>query len=46
MIWEADQNLDGYVSEKEFENLYKKCVTDEKQENEKEKKKSSFQRKR
>ena len=32
MIWEADQNLDGYVSEKEFENLYKKCVTDEKQE--------------
>ena len=32
MIWEADQNLDGYVSEKEFENLYKKCVSDEKQE--------------
>ena len=30
MIWEADQNLDGYVSEKEFENLYKKCVSDEK----------------
>ena len=32
MIWEADQNLDGYVSEKEFENLYKKCITDEKTE--------------
>ena len=22
MIWEADQNLDGYVSEKEFENVF------------------------
>ena len=32
MIWEADENLDGYVSEKEFENMYKKCITDEKEE--------------
>ena len=32
MIWEVDQNLDGYVSEKEFENMYKKCITDEKEE--------------
>ena len=32
MIWEADQNLDGYVSEKEFENLYKKCISDDKEE--------------
>jgi calmodulin len=32
MIWEVDENLDGYVSEKEFENMYKKCITDEKEE--------------
>jgi len=32
MIWEVDENLDGYVSENEFENMYKKCITDEKEE--------------
>ena len=32
MIWEVDENLDGYVSETEFENIYKKCITDEKEE--------------
>jgi Ca2+-binding EF-hand superfamily protein len=32
MIWEVDENLDGYVSETEFENMYKKCITDEKEE--------------
>ncbi len=32
MIWEADDNLDGYVSEKEFINMYKKCISDEKEE--------------
>ena len=32
MVWEADDNLDGYVSEKEFINMYKKCITDEKEE--------------
>ena len=32
MIWEVDENLDGYVSEKEFENMYKKCITDENEE--------------
>ena len=31
MIWEVDENLDGYVSEDEFENMYKKCITDEKE---------------
>lgn len=28
MIWEVDENLDGYVSEVEFEKMYKRCVTD------------------
>ena len=32
MIWEVDENLDGYVSENEFENMYKKCITDENEE--------------
>ena len=32
MIWEVDENLDGYVSENEFENMYKKCITDEREE--------------
>ena len=32
MIWEADDNLDGYVSEKEFINMYKKCISDDKEE--------------
>jgi len=31
MIWEVDENLDGYVSEDEFEKMYKKCITDEKE---------------
>ena len=32
MIWEVDENQDGKVSEEEFTNMYKKCVTDEKEE--------------
>ena len=32
MIWEVDENLDGYISEDEFENMYKKCITDENEE--------------
>lgn len=32
MIWEVDENLDGYVSEKEFSDMYKKCIADEKEE--------------
>ena len=32
MIWEVDENLDGYVSEDEFNNMYKKCIIDEKEE--------------
>ena len=32
MIWEMDENLDGYISEREFENMYKKCISDEKEE--------------
>jgi Ca2+-binding EF-hand superfamily protein len=31
MIWEVDENLDGYVSENEFERMYKRCITDEKE---------------
>lgn len=29
MIWEVDDDLDGYVSFKEFEKMYKRCVKDE-----------------
>ena len=32
MIWEVDENLDGYISEDEFKNMYKKCITDENEE--------------
>ena len=32
MIWEVDENSDGYVSENEFTNMYKKCIVDEKEE--------------
>jgi len=31
MIWEVDENLDGYISDKEFEKMYKRCITDEKE---------------
>lgn len=31
MIWEVDENADGYVSEDEFMNMYKKCIVDEKE---------------
>jgi hypothetical protein len=31
MVWEVDENLDGYVSDKEFEKMYKRCITDEKE---------------
>ena len=32
MIWEVDENSDGYVSEKEFTNMYKKCIVDDNEE--------------
>ena len=32
MIWEVDENLDGYISEDEFEKMYKKCIIDENEE--------------
>lgn len=32
MIWEVDENSDGYVSENEITNMYKKCIVDEKEE--------------
>lgn len=28
MVWEADENLDGKIDEREFELLYKKCIED------------------
>lgn len=28
MIWEADENLDGKIDDKEFDLLYKKCIED------------------
>ena len=31
MIWEVDEDLDGYVDKKEFERMYKRCITDEKE---------------
>ncbi len=31
MIWEVDENLDGLICEKEFEKMYKRCITDEKE---------------
>jgi len=31
MVWEVDENLDGYVCENEFDKMYKKCVLDEKE---------------
>lgn len=31
MIWEVDEDLDGYVNKQEFERMYKRCITDEKE---------------
>jgi Ca2+-binding EF-hand superfamily protein len=28
MIWEVDEDLDGYVSKEEFDIMYKRCVSD------------------
>lgn len=28
MIWEVDEDLDGYVSREEFDIMYKRCVSD------------------
>jgi hypothetical protein len=28
MIWEVDENLDGYITEHEFVNMYKRCIED------------------
>ena len=32
MIWENDENLDGYIDYNEFEKMYKRCIMDEKEE--------------
>jgi len=29
MIWEVDDDTDGFVSNKEFFNMYKRCISDE-----------------
>mmetsp|Transcript_14825 Transcript_14825/g.27437 ORF Transcript_14825/g.27437 Transcript_14825/m.27437 type:complete len:191 (+) Transcript_14825:49-621(+) len=29
MVWEVDEDLDGYVSRQEFETMYKRCVSDQ-----------------
>lgn len=31
MIWENDENLDGFLNKIEFEKMYKKCITDVKE---------------
>lgn len=31
MIWENDENLDGYLNKNEFDKMYKRCVSDEKE---------------
>ncbi len=28
MVWEADENLDSKIDEREFELLYKRCIED------------------
>ena len=28
IIWEVDDDLDGYVNRQEFETMYKRCITD------------------
>ena len=32
MIWENDENLDGFIDYSEYEKLYKRCIIDEKEE--------------
>lgn len=32
MIWENDENLDGFIDYSEFEKMYKRCISDEKEE--------------
>lgn len=32
MIWENDENLDGYIDYNEFEKMYKRCIIDSKEE--------------
>mmetsp|Transcript_14951 Transcript_14951/g.14546 ORF Transcript_14951/g.14546 Transcript_14951/m.14546 type:complete len:80 (+) Transcript_14951:111-350(+) len=29
IIWEVDDDLDGYVSKQEFLTMYKRCISDE-----------------
>ena len=29
IIWEVDDDLDGYVSKDEFQTMYKRCISDE-----------------
>ena len=29
IIWEVDDDLDGFVSKEEFQTMYKRCITDE-----------------
>ena len=28
IIWEVDDDLDGFVSKEEFETMYKRCISD------------------
>ena len=32
MIWENDENLDGYIDYKEYEKMYKRCIIDSREE--------------
>ena len=29
IIWEVDDDLDGYVNKQEFQTMYKRCISDE-----------------
>ena len=29
IIWEVDDDLDGYISKEEYQTLYKRCISDE-----------------
>lgn len=29
MVWEVDEDLDGFVSKEEFDTMYKRCVSDQ-----------------
>ena len=29
IIWEVDDDLDGYISKEEYQTLYKRCISDD-----------------